>query len=72
MHEAMLELLTTDGVTFVGRNGRATCIDYIAISRDLQKSKLRIETLFDSTIGSDHIPLEVEFRYTIDKRNALN
>ena len=34
--EAKLEILPINGVTFMGRNGSATCIDYIAISRNLR------------------------------------
>lgn len=50
-------LLEINEFTFLGRNGRPTCIDYFAITDTLKKHASKITTIKNTITNSDHLPI---------------
>ena len=51
-----MTLLPSKAVTFLGRNGRPTCVDYMAT---WGTEELELRTISDGMSGSDHVPIGV-------------
>ena len=52
----MTLLLPSKAVTFLGRNGRPTCVDYM---ETCGAEELELRTISDGMSGSDHVPIGV-------------
>ena len=54
-----LEIVNLSNITFLGRHGRPTCIDYITLPSHLKEKIIRCGTI-NENLGSDHIPIFIQ------------
>ncbi|CAG9311390.1 unnamed protein product [Blepharisma stoltei] len=56
-HKIGLEILELDNITFTGRRGKPSCIDYLLITHGIRNRIKNEQILEDNTISSDHLPI---------------
>jgi exonuclease III len=64
---ANMNLINLNDYTYLGRNGRPTCIDYIAISENMSSNVLNFNLVKNTVIGSDHLPIKLELNTNLKK-----